>query len=253
MQVQIKKLFDYLKEEDLPMLFPDNSGVYPVSYPTIEGNTSNFLTDYTADYEFFDHDFVHRFGERYIDLPYSDTLDSDAISEYYHEIYSILRVFIDSWARLYYALSIDFNPIYNVEEHTTTTYGQHVTDTDLGQRQHTEGNKSQTLGTGTDTSTAEKWAYDSLAFVNEAKQTDVTGSRTNTEASYTNTEAATKDTVTSKQHVDSVDRSGNIGTVSATDLLKREYELRRRLSFWDNLFTVIAEELGAYYECDSIL
>jgi hypothetical protein len=56
-----------------------------------------------------------------------------------------------------------------------------------------------------------------------------------------------------KQHTDTVDRTGNIGVVSATQLLNEEIKLRSRYSFWNNVFTTICEEIGAYYECDSLL
>lgn len=219
-------------------------------YPTIEGNESNFLTDYNTYKEDYDRFFVHEYGEMCVDL-YSDN-DSDAADEFKDELKSILRIYLDSWARLYYALNIDYNPIYNVEEHTETIYGQHVTDHELGQRQHTEGNKSRTFGQHDDTSTGSTWAYDSAAWVNHDKSVDNIGAQTNTEASYTNTDSAVKDTDTSKQHTDTVNRSGNIGIVSATELLEKEEKLRRSYSFFKNCFLTIITEVGGYYECDAL-
>lgn len=250
MEVNVKTLCKYIREElNENFLLPETED-FPFTYPTIEGDTSNFVDDYNADAEYFDREFVHKYGERYFTAD-GDTMD-DAAQAWHDEILSAVRVYLDSWARLYYALHIDYNPVFNVEEHTTTTYGQHVTDNEQGQRQHTEGDKSRTYGQGTDTSTGKRWVYDSESFGNETQTEDVTGSRTNTEASYINTDAATKDTVTSKQHVDEVERTGNIGVVSATDLLKQTAEFYKRSSFWDNMFTVLNEEMGCYYGCDAL-
>ena len=228
-------------------IFPTES---PANYPTFEDSDANYFTDYNANKEHFDAYFVRKYGDRCIDF-YGDT-EEDILEEWEEMTGAIHQLYLNSWARLYYALFINYNPIYNVEEHTTTTYGQHVTDTDIGKREHTEGAKERTFGSGTDTSTGERYAYDSSTWVNDNKTTDVTGQRVNNEASFKNEEAAAKDTVTSKQHVDSIDRAGNIGTVSATDLLEREERLRRGYSFFKNCFLTIVTEIGAYYECDSL-
>lgn len=222
----------------------------PENYPTIEESDVNYFTDYNADKETFDAYFVRKYGDRLIDF-HGETTE-DIIEEWQEMINGIQLLYMNSWARLYYALFIDYNPIYNVEEHTTTTYGQHITDTDIGERSHTEGEKERTFGAGEDTQTSDHWAYDSNAYEHQDKTTDNTGERTNTEAEYTNTEAAAKDTVTSKEHIDKVDRVGNIGVVSATDLLDREEKLRRNYAFFKNCFLTIIQEVGAYYECDAL-
>lgn len=252
MQVTIKQMIDYLRnEKEEEQCIWVETDPAPITYPTIEGNTSNFLTDYRADAQLLDNDLRHHFGERYIDLE-SDNMD-DACNEWYKEMYSILRIYIDSWARLYYALSIDFNPVFNVEEHTTTQYGQQVTDNELGQRQHTEGAKKRTIGAREDTTTDSGWAYDSNAWQNSSKSVDNSGQQIIDDDQCVSTDASVKDTTTSKQHTDTVDRTGNIGVVSATQLLNEEIKLRSRYSFWNNVFTTICEEIGAYYECDSLL
>lgn len=252
MQVTIKQMIDYLRNEmEAEQCIWEETDPPIFTYPTIEGNTSNFLTDYMTDAQWLDNEFRHHFGERYIDLE-SETM-AEAWEEWYTEMYSILRVYLDSWARLYYALSIDFNPVFNVEEHTSTQYGQHVTDNELGQRQHTEGAKKRTIGAREDTTTDSSWAYDSNAWQNSSKSVDNAGQQIVDDDQYINTDASVKDTTTSKQHTDTVDRTGNIGVVSATQLLNEEIKLRSRYSFWNNVFTTICEEIGAYYECDSLL
>lgn len=219
-------------------------------YPTIEGNTSNFISDYEADASYYDNYFIHEYGDRKVDL-YAEN-DTDAIEEFTDELKSILRIYLDSWARLYYALSIDFNPIYNVEEHTETTYGEHTTDHSIGERRHTEGSKQKTFGGGTDTSTAYQVANDALTERETGKTTDQVAQRVNSELGYTNTEAAAEDSDTSLEHTDTIDRAGNIGTVSATELLDKEIRLRNSFAFFKSVFLTIITEVGAYYESDFI-
>lgn len=253
MQITIKQMIDYLRSNELEECIwptPESPNPEPVTYPTIEGNTSNFLTDYRASAFTFDQELRHHFGERVVDLE-ADNME-DAVDEWFTEMYTILRVYVDAWARLYYALSIDFNPVFNVEEHTVTEYGEHETETELGEREHTEGAKKRTIGAREDTTTDSKWAYDSAAWQNDSKTVDNAGQQIVDDDEYTTNEAAATDTVTSKKHTDKVDRTGNIGVVSATQLLNEEIKLRSRYSFWNNVFTVICEELGAYYECDSL-
>ena len=239
-----------------------------VTYPVIEGDTSNFLEDYDDNKEVYDRYFVHEYGDRVVDLD-AET-NADAETEYLDQMKSILMIYLFSWARLYYTLNIPFNPIYNVEEHTTSTYGQHVTDNEYGQDRMTDaygqhqktdvyGNHSETIGQRSDSTTNYSVAFDSALERETGKTEDSMGAQTNTTLSYTDTHtdaAATdthtrdskKDTVTSKQHVDTIDREGNIGVVSATELLIQEERFRRNYSFFKNCFLTLIEELGAYYE-----
>lgn len=221
-----------------------------VTYPEIEGDTSNFLEDYDTNKEEYDRYFVHEYGDRVVDLEAEN--EEDAEQEYLDQMKSILMIYLFSWARLYYTLNIPFNPIYNVEEHTTNTYGQHVTDNEYGQDKMTDvyGNKSETIGQRSDSSTSYSVAFDSTLEKETGKTEDVIGSQENTANSYTDTHTrdAKKDTVTSKEHIDTIDREGNIGVVSATELLIQEERFRRNYSFFKNCFLTMIEELGAYYE-----
>lgn len=221
-----------------------------VTYPEIEGDTSNFLEDYDTNKEEYDRYFVHEYGDRVVDLEAEN--EEDAEQEYLEQMKSILMIYLFSWARLYYTLNIPFNPIYNVEEHTTNTYGQHVTDNEYGQDKMTDvyGNKSETIGQRSDSSTSYSVAFDSTLEKETGKTEDSIGSQTNTATSYTDTHTRDekKDTVTSKEHIDTIDREGNIGVVSATELLIQEERFRRNYSFFKNCFLTMVEELGAYYE-----
>ena len=237
----IKELYGLVES---PFLF-DKTMVYP----TIEGNESNFLTYYDDYKEQFDRFFLHEYGKRVVDLESED--DEDIVEEWKDELLSIQRIYLDSWARLWYALNIDFNPIYNVEEHTTTTYGEDVTTQNYGQHQRTDNyaQKQITDGLHTDTSTNYATSFDNATEKETGKTSNEYGQHVTTDAAHidTHTDAAAEDSTTRDQHIDIIDRSGNIGVVSATELLEKEERLRRSYSFFKSCFAVIVLELGAYW------
>ena len=243
-RMKIKELYKLVES---PFIFDDS-----MTYPVIEGNTSNFLEYYDDNKEEFDRFFVHEYGQRFVDFESEE--DEDIIQEWKDELTSIQRIYLDSWARLFYALNVDFNPVYNVEEHTTTIYGQDQNTDSYGQHQRTSnyGSKETTSGARSDTSTAYSVSYDNGTEKETGKQVDALGQQVNTEGTHidTHTDAAAIDTHTRSQHTDTVDRSGNIGVVSATELVKQEIALRRNYSFYKNCFLIIINELGAYWDDD---
>lgn len=240
-----KKIKEIYNLKDSPLLFDKT-----MTYPTIEGNTSNFLEYYDDHCEEFDNYFVKTYGNRLVDFDSEE--DADIVNEWTDWLFSIQRIYLDSWARLFYALNIDFNPIYNVEEHTETIYGEDITTADIGERERgsTFGSKQNTLGTRSDTSTAFSTSYDTATEKETGKQTDEIGQQINTEGSHTDThtEEAAHDVTTRAEHTDVINRSGNIGVVSATELLEKEERLRRNYSFYKNCFLTIINEVGAYFD-----
>lgn len=245
MKKKIKQIKDLMYEDNELLLFQDPD-LYP--YPAIEGSDDNFISyyeDYGTDLDAY---FVKEYGDRYVE--YDVETDGDFLDAWQQDLYSTVLVYLDAWARLYYALNISYNPVYNVEEHTETIYGQHVTDNEIGARQHTKGSQSNTKGSETDTSTTSAVSIDAAQEKETGKQTDVYGQRSDTEGQRIDSDLAAKDTVTSKQHTDTVNRSGNIGVVSATELLSQEIAQKKRLSFFRNVFLVLVEEVGAFYEPD---
>lgn len=222
-----------------------------VSYPTITGNTSNFLTDYAADQTDLDAYFVHKYGDRLIDLE-ADT-DSDAATEFGDIMESIQKIYLKAWARLYYALSLEYNPVFNVEEHITNSYGAQENSIQYGldETTHTVGARKKTDGQHTDATTDYSVASDSGA------EKEVGKSSTNfaqhiiddDEATDKDSRALHTDTTNIGIKEDTVDRIGNIGLVSPTDLLEKEqaYQLKKS-AFFKNVFLIMIEESGAYYE-----
>ena len=243
MKKTIKQINDAFKLTEKPLLFTESS-LYP--YPTIPDDDHNFIDDYNDYFETYDSYFVKEYGDRVVE--YDAQSDSEFFARWEQDLFGTELIYLDAWARLYFALNINYNPVYNVEENTKTTYGQHETDFLNAQRQHTKGQQIDTIGGGTDTSTTANVATDSAQFKDSAKQTDVIAQRQNTEGQRIDTESTFTDTTTSKQHIDTVERSGNIGVVSATELLNQEIAQKKRLSFFRNIFLILVEEVGAYYE-----
>lgn len=274
MKKKIKDIYKIWREN--PPATPTHKFLFwlaEVPYPVIEGNLSDFVMDYATESETYDGAFVHEYGDRYVDFD-AETIE-DLLEEWHCYVKQCLLLYIDSWARLYYALSIDYNPVFNVEEHTKNTYGQHETENKYGEdvtsdeygRRETSvayGSKTTTNGSRDNTTTEYSVSFDSATEKETGRVLDSLGSQTVTEGSHTDTTTGATytdehtrnertDKTTSKQHIDQIDRTGNIGTVSAMDLLNREEAFRKKYAFFNNVFLILVEYMGGYYECDFIL
>jgi len=258
------------------------------SYP--EFAETNFLEEYIAQASVYDNYFLKEHGAKLVDFDSEEM--ADIKSEWEDMLESIYTVYINAWAHIYDTLNIAYNPVYNVEEHIVTKYGQHETNVEYGQHetdreygqhetnveygQHETdreyGNTSDTLGSHTDTTTNYGVAMDSAEEKETDKSTTVVGAQTNTSNTHTDKETSKlhtdtttskthtdtetsklhTDTTTSKLHTDEVDRTGNIGTKSATALATEELFFRERQIFFKNIFLTISREIGAYYDCNII-
>lgn len=194
-----------------------------MTYPTIEESDANFLEYYNDNKENLDRMFVHDFGQRLVDLE-SDS-DEDIADEWEDEIKAIQQTYLENWARLWYALSEPYNPLYNVDGTEVTVYGQHQTD------------RSSTYTQHEDSSTQYSVAYDSALEKETGKQVDNLGAHTDTGFDK------------SLEHTDTVTRQGNIGVTKSTELLRDEMKLRTEVApFFKVIFQTMIEEIGGYYE-----
>ena len=113
---KVKDLYAYAKENRYTLLFDLNA----VTYPTISGNTSNFLEDYVANASLLDRMFWSRYSSMKTILPEeSDESMATFFNNWKDSTNSILYYYLEAWARLYYALTEDYNPLYNVDGTTT--------------------------------------------------------------------------------------------------------------------------------------
>ena len=196
-----------------------------MTYPIIEESDANFLEYYDDNKENLDRMFIHDFGQRVVDFE-SDS-DEDIAEEWEDEVKAVQQVYIENWARLWYALSEPYNPLYNVDGTEVTVYGQHQTD------------RSNTYTQHEDSSTQYSVAYDSALEKETGKQVDNLGAHTDTGFDK------------SLEHTDTVTRQGNIGVTKSTELLRDEMKLRTEVApFFKVVFQTMIEEIGAYYECN---
>ena len=206
-----------------------------MTYPTIEGDTSNFLSEYNTNKAQYDRYFLKEHGKKTVEVD-GDT-DEDIILNWKNDIKAIQRVYLEAWAHQYYTLNIAYNPVYNVTEDTETTYGEHETeneygaheieneygqhetdtqyglhetDTQYGLHETTEeyGATQDTYGQRTDTVTEKAVAYDTAAE-------KITGSSSNVKGQEIDSALAHTDTTTSKLHTDTVTDKLHTDTVTS--------------------------------------
>ena len=243
MEIKIKRLFALAGS---PFVLDVN-----MTYPEIEGDESNFLTDYNTNKAQYDRYFIKEHGEKLVDI--DGITDEDIVTNWRNEIQAIQRIYLDAWAHIYYTLNIAYNPVYNVEEHITSKYGEHETEREYGAHEteteygahetereygaheteteygahetETEyGATSDTLGTHTDTRTDYMLSYDSATEKETGKSSNVIGSQTNTSLLHTDTETSKlhTDTTTSKLHTDT--ETSKLHTDTTTSKLHTDTE-----------------------------
>lgn len=241
------------------------------TYPTIEGNTSNFITDYLNNHAMLDKGLVFQYGERLFD--YYDEITPDSFDNWVEISKSIVYKHLNEWARLYYALSLDYNPLYNVDGTEETTYGATKTTNKYGATSQTNAyadneteinsaqkNTSVTTGSRTNSSTDSSKTYpDNVLSETNSTSTTLGGATdSTTQAGYKDTtiNKAHNDTISTTQHTDEFDtishtdtlrRFGNIGVTKSQELINAEYQLRQK-SFWDMIFKTMLLEGGFHYE-----
>lgn len=260
--ITVKEIWIHCKTNNKPMLMSDELLSY---YPVIKDNTTNFIRYYLDHFDKIDRAFYLRYASCEPILMDDKSDFPSLYNEWIENCNSFILYYMDSWARLFYGLNIDYNPIHNYDGIMTTTtkgktedtsgsdvttlnYGQDKTTDNIG-AQHSENNLGQTK---TVTSNSDV-PYDMTDYKNTSK------SETNTDAitNFINTDAVmnttTKDAKTDKNttvygkqnNVDytvTEEKGGNLGVTSTQSMLLQEYELRLK-SFFDNLFTTISREL----------
>lgn len=278
---KIKNLYDYAKDNNKKLLFEKVTGI---TYPTIEGNTSNFLTDYAAMAPELDRMFYIRYSSMKPIIPEeNDETTAQYFDEWADSIRSVLAYYLDAWARLYYALSLQYNPIYNVDGETTrrtngkteglsgtdtltmskgaqsisNQYGQKQTITDYGQDQNT-----MVRGAKSDHGTHSEVPFDSgiekeISADSHSEETytdtDTRAARTDTSTDTTHTDTETRQTYTDtdttqygrQNNVDYTETEVRKGNigVTMTQQMLNEEFKIRKMAFWDNVFKAICKEL----------
>lgn len=279
MIVSLRKIMKSKPDTDPGYLFHTN-----LTYPTFPDNTSNFIEDYQDNAASFNKYAILKRGDQVVKF---DEDDYDNGWDFLSEVSeAITDVHLDSWARLYYALSLSYNPLYNVDGTTTreTTqrqrtdaYGAQSGTSVFGATSNTDnwgavsktdqfGNKSSTLGAHTDTQANSSVSFNSNTEKETGKSENVYGSQTNTEESYTDThselakidthtglarndshsENAHSDTHTDSAFTETETRRGNIGVTMSQQLLEAEWKFRQK-SFFEMIINQMLDEAGFFY------
>lgn len=177
--MKIKKIYDYAVKENKKLLF-DAQGI---TYPTIEGNTSNFLTDYETNHEELDRMFYIKYSGMDPIIP--DDAIEDVFRDWKMSCRAILAYYINTWARLYYTLSLDYNPIWNVDGTTTRrTQGKTEGLSGTDATTMTRGARSETDSYGQKQLTDQYGQKQNTDLYGQDKNTHVEGGKGSTSTDY---------------------------------------------------------------------
>lgn len=239
-----------------------------ISYPVIPDNTSNFLTDYSAAMDPYT---VRMWGERFFTGLEAET-DAALMTEYDEAVKAALLVHLDNWARLYYALNISYNPIWNYDGETTFEHGEQVITTDIPEKENTsdyadrvreedmkQREDTNEHGQHTDTSKDYAVAFDGTTEkeTGKSEMDNATYTDTFTAGAHkdiitdkahldTFTEGAHLDTVTHETFTDTETRHGNQGTTTTQQMLSEEWEFRKN-TFFRTVFKTLIDDIGCHY------
>jgi len=206
----------------------------PENYPVFEDSSANFITDYLSDYANFDFYTVRMYGERIAKFVSFD--DLEILEEFDKIINSILSIHLPEWARLYYALDLKYNPIYNVDGVTTFNFGERHREEDIKQRK-----RSEKFPEALTTNTEYNVAFDSATEKESGKTTSSTALHTNEF-----TDDPHKDEFNEDEYENTETRKGNIGVTMTQQMLEAEFELRKK-SFFNTMIKTFIEEAGFMY------
>lgn len=206
----------------------------PENYPEFDDSEANFIVDYLADHENFDSYTARMYGERI--TRFLSFEDADILDEFDKIINGILSVHLSEWARLYYALDLKYNPIYNVDGTTTTEYGETHREDNIKKRIRTE---KYPLIESSDTNYA-------VAFDSAAEKENGKVSSRNEAHNNVFEDDAHLDEFDEDAHTDVVTKKGNQGVTMTQQMLEAEFELRKK-SFFRTMIKTFIDEAGFLY------
>ena len=261
-----------------------------LTYPSPDPETNeNFIDDYQDNASNYNLYAMLKRGNQVLDIDEEmfEMLEVDNAADYTMALSkAVTDTYLSSWARLYYALSLAYNPLYNVDGTTTKTiserertdsYGAQSGGQTIGaisasdihgakSKSDVWGAKSSTLGEHTDTQTNYSVSFDAGTEKETGKTSNLMGAQTNTEATYTDghteqsytdshteqartdshQEAAHTDKHTDAEYTETEERKGNIGVTMSQQLLNAEWELRKK-DFFATIINQMLDELGFMY------
>lgn len=209
------------------------------NYPVIENNTSNFVQDYLENYKYYDMFFSLKFGSA--DLLY----EPDTWMEMCN---SVIANSIISLARVYYALSIAYDPTHNYDgKSVVTTSGTISKDSGNDTTTYTHGEKKSIDNYGeTNTETINSTVpYDMADVYKNTDKATVNGKpfeNITTEQSYIDTDGTEYGKETSADYTVTEIKGGNLGITMTTQMLDSEWNFRKK-DFFDMIYEKIYTNL----------
>ena len=138
-------------------------------YPTIKDNTTNFVQYYLDNFEEIDRAFYLRYASCEPVLMDEKSTYPSIYNEWIENCNAFILYYMDSWARLFYGLNIDYNPIHNYDGIMTTTT--------KGKTEDTSGSDVTTIDYGVDKTTLEYGKDKTTLEYGQDKTTDNIGSQ----------------------------------------------------------------------------
>ena len=207
-----------------------------------------------------DKTYETKFGELFTIREYESV--SEALFDIQERSSAVLLSKVDDLTRLYYALNLSYNPLYNKDATETHTQKGSYEDANSGK------DSTRTAGTVQDstdkvttgkrdgealleykTTEKESVAPDSNNQYYESRKNEIendvsgTDSETKNEVDYTATTTNGKKVKRTYTDFTLTDRSfGNLGVTKSTDLLQAEYVTRMKYSFWSYVYDLCLKD-----------
>lgn len=225
----------------------------------------HFMDEYTNNSIALDNHYIKLYGGLQVDEELIGATDTQTKTNITNEIRYYIIAHKEQLNRLYDINSLEYNPLYNVDGTTTTTFSEFETTNNYGIDKTTnnyddiytethkgEQNNESKAGARNETSIDKVSGYNEGILVddnsntftsNDVLNTSKDGARTDSTQTNERTDITTRDArndkTIEKEHTITEQREGNIGTTKSTDLVQSEYDVWSKIAFWDVLFASI--------------
>lgn len=147
----------------------------------------------------------------------------------------VFNMFRGNWEKLYYTLSLEYNPISNYDMTETETIDNDRSNTRTNTGTQTTAGSNSATGSTSSNSENDVYGFNSVTPVNDT-ESDVTASNTTSSTdSHTTTDNLTE-TETGGENIErTLTRSGNIGVTTSQQMIQSE----RDLWLWNFFYNVV--------------
>lgn len=276
---KISELYEQNYQNNTPMFSDISLEVWDAIYPYVKDDNGeltdyNFMKDYLSDNLFkrLDSRFNSLYGDKFF-LKESDNI-VNCLATFKMDMTNEIISRINELARLYYAVQIPYNPLYNKDVRDTETIRGGDTHTHEGVLSDSKetGNTTTSIAHDAITDSGKPSGINNVSEhtqtitnsavpYNETTEYEQTSEVTNSDAMRTVEGSSDSSTVThgrgvktETNHTETVDRNetrelwsrGNQGVTKSTELMRDEYDMRLSVAFWDSLFKLITYDYIAY-------